>query len=150
MYRVSSYFWSKILTELPMAIVIIILTAVIVYFAIGFNLENWYNFPVFILLSFLSYNAYGGFGLMVGSMISNPALINIIAPVILVPMLLFSGFFVNQDNFPWFLIPLEYISVPKYGYQAFIINEYDGLQLECMKATNPAELCRPLEDFKPE
>lgn len=85
MYRVSSYYWSKILTELPMAIVVPVLTAVIIYFAVGFNLDQWYNFPVFILLSLLVYQSYGGYGLMVGSIISNPALINIIAPVILVP-----------------------------------------------------------------
>ena len=47
------------------------------------------------------------------------------------------------------MIPLEYISVPKYGYQAFIINEYDGLDLECMHAKTAAELCSPLEDFNP-
>jgi hypothetical protein len=52
-----------------------------------------------------------------------------LTPVILIPFMLFSGFFVNLDNVPWFLKEFEYISLYKYGNQALILNEYTDIKL---------------------
>lgn len=147
MYQVSSYFWSKIFTEMAVVIMLPLLSTVIIYWWVGFNTANWYNYPIHLLLNILSYYSFGGFGLMAGAFISNATIINIISSIIIVPMMLFSGFFVNQDNFPWFLTPFEYISVHKYAYQALILNEYNGLELDCMKTQDSSKICSPLEDF---
>lgn len=47
--------------------------------------------------------------------------------------MLFAGFFVNQNNIPKFLYPFQYISLFKYGMQAFMLNEYWGDTLEKIK-----------------
>jgi hypothetical protein len=47
--------------------------------------------------------------------------------------MLFAGYFVNQDNIPKFLWGFREITVFKYAYQAFMINEFTDLELECMK-----------------
>lgn len=147
MYRVSSYFWSKMLTTLPTTLAYPILIISVIYFAIGFNTENWYKFPVLICVGVLEYVCFGALGLVIGAAVSDPVIINILTPVLIVPMMLFSGFFVNQDNFPWFLTPFEYLSIHKYGYQAFFLNEYEGLDLECMRETDPLKVCNPIDDF---
>ena len=41
-------------------------------------------------------------------------------PVIIVPFMLFGGFFVNQSNIPYYLYPFQYLSIFKYGFQAAI------------------------------
>jgi ABC-type multidrug transport system permease subunit len=80
-----------------------------------------------LLTFFLTYNAFGGLAYILGAAIANKQVINIIMPVILVPTMLFAGFFVNQNNIPWFLLPIKYISIFKYSYQAYFLNEFEGL-----------------------
>lgn len=61
--------------------------------------------------------------------------------------MLFAGFFVNQDNIPWWLREFQYMSIFKYGYQALFLNEYDDLDLACMHKQG-AERCDPKGQFK--
>jgi len=54
-----------------------------------------------------------------------------------------SGFFASSDNFAPYLIPFEYISAFKYGYQTLMENEFKNIQpLNCMN--NMANPCDPL------
>lgn len=71
MYSVGAYFWGKIISELPMSLFIPILQSVIVYFALGLNTNEWYNYPIFALTSTLIYNAFTGFGYVLGTSIAN-------------------------------------------------------------------------------
>lgn len=57
--------------------------------------------------------------------------------MLIIPFMLFAGFFVNQDNIPWYLKEFQYLSIFKYGYQALFLNEYNDLQLPCMSAEGP-------------
>lgn len=62
--------------------------------------------------------------------------------------MLFAGFFVNQSNIPEFLYPFKYISLFKYGLQAFIQNEYSPsnlMKFACYTA-NP-RTCDPLAEY---
>ena len=52
-----------------------------------------------------------------------------LTPVILIPFMLFSGFFVNLDNVQPYLKVFEYISLYKYGNAALLLNEYNDLNL---------------------
>jgi ABC-type multidrug transport system permease subunit len=107
MYSVSAYFWGKIMSEMPMSIFIPILQGFIVYFALGLDTEEWYKFPTFLLSSTLIYNAFTGFGYLIGVSIANKQVQMVMTPVLIVPTMLFAGFFVNQDNIPKFLWPLS-------------------------------------------
>lgn len=66
MYRVSAYFWAKILSELPIGILTPALFSATVYFAIGYNTQEWFKFPLFVLINFLIFNASGGYSLILG------------------------------------------------------------------------------------
>ena len=68
-------------------------------------------------------------------------------PICIVPMLLFAGFFVKQDNIPKWLWWFREISIFKYGYQIQFLNEFEDLELECMTAQNINERCDPLKDY---
>ena len=95
MYRVSTYFWSKIITEIPYTILVpgLILTGV--YFFIGLNTQEWYMYPLAVLISILNYNAFAGIGYLVGTTIHNQEVAVMMTPIIFVPMMLMAGFFVN-------------------------------------------------------
>lgn len=62
--------------------------------------------------------------------------------------MLFAGFFVNQDNIPEFLYPFKYISLFKYGMQAFIQNEYSDANLKKFDCyMSKPKTCDPLTEY---
>ena len=148
MYRVSAYFWAKILSEFPAAIVIPLIQSAIVYWLVGLNNEVWYKFPTFLLNFILLYNSFGGFGYILGAAISDKQVVNIITPVLVVPLMLFAGFFVNQESIPLFLTPIKYISIFRYGFQGYMLNEFTDLNLACETSVDLKDRCDPLGDFK--
>lgn len=98
---------------------------------------------------FLIYNASSGYALILGTIFSDKQLAVTLTPVLIIPFMLFAGFFVNQENIPKFLIEFQYLSIFKYGYQALMLNEYEGLDLECMHLdpSQWADSCAPLDEF---
>lgn len=57
-----------------------------------------------------------GLGYMLGAAISDKQVINILTPVLIVPLMLFAGFFVSQNNIPDFLTPIKWVSTFRYGF----------------------------------
>ena len=95
MYSVNAYFWSKIMTELPAGIIGPLLYGGIIYFILGFSTEFWYKFPSFIGICILIYQATGSYALFLSTMIPNKNVIVILIPILIIPFMLFAGFFVN-------------------------------------------------------
>lgn len=61
-----------------------------------------------------------------------------IVPAIILPLMIFSGFFINADSIdPWF-IWISYISPIRYGFIAMVKNEFTGLDINC----RPEEKCK--------
>ena len=100
-----------------------------------------------VLIIFLIFNASGGYALILGTIFSDKQLAVTLTPVLIIPFMLFAGFFVNQNNIPWFLKEFEYLSIFKYGFQALVLNEFQDLQLKCMTETNFGDKCNPLGEM---
>ena len=64
----------------------------------------------------LIYSAAGSYALIISSLFSDKQLAVTLTPVLIIPFMLFAGFFVNQNNIPVFLIEFQYLSFFKYGY----------------------------------
>ena len=116
MYCVTAYFFAKVFAELPSSVLTPILHGCITYFAIGYNTDEAYKFPVFLLIMFLMYNSAAAYALVIGATFSDKHVAVTLTPVIIVPFMLFSGFFVNSNNIPYWLKEFEYLSIFKYGY----------------------------------
>jgi len=148
MYDPSAYYWAKITTEIILNIAFPCIQVTMFYYGIGLNTELWYKYPVCMIIGCLVYNAFQGFGYILGTALgANAQAVAIATPTVVVPQMLFTGFFVNQDNIPKFLYFIRETSIFKYGYQAFMLNEFEDLHLECMEATDPNEYCDPLGDY---
>ena len=124
-----------------------ILTSVITYFALGLNDSSWTKFGIFLLTAILTYNACTGFGYVLGTSVSDKNVAVILTTLVVVPMMLFAGFFVNQKQMIALIRPIAHISIFRYGYQAMVINEFTDADLDCAKETNPIKSCDPLGDF---
>ena len=67
----------------------------IVYFAVGLNTDEADKFPVFLLILFIIYNASAGYALILGTIFADKQLAVTLTPVLIIPFMLFAGFFVN-------------------------------------------------------
>lgn len=131
MYSVSAYFFGKIIAELPASILTPGIYGLIVYFAIGLNTIYPWKFPLYckyhylltnlVFIMILIYSAAGSYALIISTIFSDKQLAVTLTPVLIIPFMLFAGFFVNQDNIPIWLIEFQYLSFFKYGYQALML-----------------------------
>lgn len=78
-----------------------------------------------------------GLGYAGGVLVENKNVAVGLIPVFIIPLMLLSGFFVNQNNVVPVLKPFEYISFFKYGFQVYTYNEYEGLELQCSPNCDP-------------
>ncbi len=95
MYSVSSYFTAKVISELPAALFIPVLFGCIVYFVIGFSMVHNYTFVLFLGIIILQYLTAGSYALIISSIFSDKQLAVTLVPVLVIPFMLFAGFFVN-------------------------------------------------------
>jgi ABC-type multidrug transport system permease subunit len=71
MYSVSPYFWAKIISELPFAILTPTIFGCIVYYLIGLNQLTPDIFLIFLLTLILIYNASSGYSLIISASFSD-------------------------------------------------------------------------------
>ncbi|EKX39023.1 hypothetical protein GUITHDRAFT_76679 [Guillardia theta CCMP2712] len=115
MYSTFAYFLAKIIVELPHNIIFPFIQANIVYFLLQLQLsgEKWITWCDFFDL-FL-YNLLGmPTGASSSSCLTTSGMLLGSAPIIIFPLMLFSGFFVNQKGIPVYFDWIKYISPMRY------------------------------------
>jgi ABC-type multidrug transport system permease subunit len=149
MYSPSAYFFGKVIAELPASVITPTVYGCITYFAIGLSTVYAWKFPLYLGLLILIYAAAGSYALIISTLFADKQLAVTLTPVLIIPFMLFAGFFVNQNNIPVWLIEFQYLSFFKYGYQALMLNEYTDLKLACMNppADKLYQKCDPIGDF---
>lgn len=134
MYSVSAYFFGKVIAEIPASILTPVIYGSIVYYSIGLSTVYAWKFPLYCKLNLpiliylilvgllvLIYAASGSYALIISTLFSDKQLAVTLTPILIIPFMLFAGFFVNQDNIPIWLIQFQYLSFFKYGYQALML-----------------------------
>jgi len=124
MYKCSPYFWAKVISEMPFSILMPTVFGCIVYFSVGLNPAAG-RFFLFLLILILIYNASSGYSLVISCTFSDKQLAVTLTPVLIIPFMLFAGFFVAASNIPVWLREFEYLSIFKYGYQSLMHNQFD-------------------------
>uniref|UniRef100_A0A8D0L7A3 ABC transporter domain-containing protein n=1 Tax=Sphenodon punctatus TaxID=8508 RepID=A0A8D0L7A3_SPHPU len=134
-YRVSAYFFSKLLADLiPMRTLPSILFTCITYFMLGLKPTADAFFIMMLTLMMVSYTATS-MALAIAAGQSVVAVANLLLTIAFVFMIIFSGLLVNLTSIlPW-LAWLQYFSIPRYGMTALQVNEFTGLEF-CSSSTN--------------
>lgn len=131
MYSVINYFLGKFISSVPLDIFFSVMFSVIVYWMVGFNTTGAAPFFMFLLTVFSLVMCSGSMGLLLGSMLPNAEVAVSVAPIAIIPFMLFGGFFASLGNIGDWLGWIQYISVFKWGFQALVVNEFHGLVLKC-------------------
>jgi len=150
-YRIPAYYFSKLMSELPMRILSPLIFSCVCYFAIGFQ-KSFSHWMVFTLLLFLLSYTAASLAVMVGSVLAKPDAANVIVPVSYALLLLFGGSsFISINSIPIFLRWIRTISFFNYAIVGAVINEFSGLvfscpndqiEVPCASGTGICQVCR--------
>jgi ATP-binding cassette subfamily G (WHITE) protein 2 len=109
-YTIFPYFFGKMVIELPFAIVTAFISATIIYYSCGLINEPA-NYLWFTLICILVSLCGNGLGLFTGSLFSNARQSSALAPIVLLPLQIFSGIYANLGTIPAWISWFQYISV---------------------------------------
>ena len=126
-YYLWIYYLSKLLTQLPLDVIVPIVFASIVYWIVGLN-PDVVAFGIFVLLTVIVAIAAVGLGFLIGAMAPNIDAAQAMTPLLMVLMILFGGFYINAGSMPVWIAWLENVSIIKWCFEAYCINEYKGLE----------------------
>lgn len=116
--------------------------SIISYFALGLNDDSaskWFIFckiylDAAVVISTMSGNALGLLCAIIGG---DPGTASTFVNMIVLPLVIFNGFFVNYDSIPPGVEYIRFISPFKYAFSIVIINEYTDLDLDCERECDP-------------
>lgn len=147
MYAVSSYYVARVITEIPFYIIVPTLYSNIYYWGLDLSTEHWYTYLVHNLILIELFACASSYALFAAALIPNKAFMLLAMAFINQPLLLMAGFIINRHEIPWYLAHIAYMSYYKWGYQALMLNEYEDLDIACIREADPVKRCDPLGDF---
>lgn len=116
---------------IPFAMLASVIFATFTYWAIGLN-PQVVRFVFFYFNSLLLHLAGELIGIGMLGVIGDPTLANsVCALTISISCLLSSGLVRSVESLPTFLHFLSYLMIHKYASELYVVNEYNGLQLDC-------------------
>ncbi|CEF66619.1 ATP-binding cassette sub-family G member 2 [Strongyloides ratti] len=130
LYRVDTYFLAKNIADIPQFILYPVTFSVILYWMVGLYSNIW-TFLIFIITGTLVTNVAISIGYMAACLFRNVGVAVAVMPIFTIPMLAFSGFYINIRNLPWYFSWMRYFSYFGYAFETMAINEwinYDSIE----------------------
>lgn len=130
-YSILPYFLSRFSLECT----ITVLQALVQLVTSIFLMDLQINFFIFWALNFLLGIASTSIGVLIGSAVEDPNVAAELLPALIVPQLLFSGFFISTDLIPNFLRWAQYLCSLTYAVRLSLIYEFDNCPYETCTST---------------
>ena len=119
-YSVIPYFLAKFTLECFTVLIQVLVQLIAAYFLMGFRM----NFFYFLALNFMLALASTSIGLFIGSCVEDAAVAAELMPALIVPQLLFSGFFIQVNMIPEFLRWAQYLCSLTYAIRLASLFEF--------------------------
>ncbi|KAK7405211.1 hypothetical protein VNO78_06410 [Psophocarpus tetragonolobus] len=121
MYRLSSYFMSRMVGDLPMELVLPTIFLNIIYWMTGLK-ANVVNFTYTLLTTLLNVLVSQGLGLAVGAIVLDQKSATTMASVVMLTFVLVGGYYVQ--HVPKFVAWLKYFSINYHVYHLLVGSQY--------------------------
>mmetsp|Transcript_1286 Transcript_1286/g.2318 ORF Transcript_1286/g.2318 Transcript_1286/m.2318 type:complete len:299 (-) Transcript_1286:46-942(-) len=132
-YSVLPYFLAKFTLECFTVLMQVLVQQFAAFFLMGFTM----NFFSFLGLNFMLAIASTSIGIFIGSCVEDPAVAAEMIPALIVPQLLFSGFFIQVNLIPEFLRWAQYLCSLTYAIRLALLYEFgDCPTMECQSLLN--------------
>ena len=135
MYGVLPYFLAKTVSDMVTSVALPTLTGMVVYWVCGYR-ATVDAFFTFTLILYLTISAAQSTGLFLSIAIPNLAVALMLAPFISLCLMILGGFYIPYELIHPALRWASWISIARYGFSAFIINEFDGRAIDCDSNNN--------------
>lgn len=126
LYRTSTYFLGKTIAELPLFLAVPIIFTSIAYPMIGLR-EGYLYFATAAFVVSLVANVSTSFGYLISCASSSISMALSVGPPVIIPFLIFGGFFLNSGSVPSYFTWLSYLSWFRYGNEALTVNQWAGV-----------------------
>ncbi|XP_058455066.1 ATP-binding cassette subfamily G member 4 isoform X4 [Malaya genurostris] len=126
-YSLKAFYFAKTVADLPFQVVFTSVYVIVVYYLTSQPMEPK-RVGMFVLICILTSLVAQSLGLLIGAGMSVETGV-FLGPVSTIPIILFSGFFVNFDVIPSYLQWLTYVSYVRYGFEGAMVTVY-GLKRE--------------------
>jgi len=131
MYRVDAYFLAKQLVDLPLFIIDPLIVVSILYWMVGLNPDP-VRFLTTCLLVLLVVQVVLSLGYFLSCSCPSVEVALAVGPILIIPAMLFGGFFLNSASVPSWLLWLKHLSWLYYGFEVLAVNQWEGVQgIEC-------------------
>lgn len=130
-YRVSSYAVANGLVYLPFLLILAILFSIPLYWLVGLN-QNFMAFLHFLLLIWLILYTANSVVVCFSALVPNFIVGNSVIGGVMGSFFLFSGYFISKQEIPHYWIFMHYISLFKYPFEGFLINEFSNSE-KCLE-----------------
>mmetsp|Transcript_12778 Transcript_12778/g.44747 ORF Transcript_12778/g.44747 Transcript_12778/m.44747 type:complete len:720 (-) Transcript_12778:193-2352(-) len=130
MYDTGAYFLAKCVSDLPSQLGPNFVFITVAWWMIDMrdDVESWL---LFLAIVVMAANAATSLGYVISTATPSVTVALALGPAIILPFMLFAGFFVNTDSIPDYFKWLEVLSFFKYGFSTGVVSVWDGVELNC-------------------
>lgn len=128
-YRPIAYYTAKVLFDIvPLRVFPPIILGLILYPLVGLTFDDGAFWKFLVILTLFNLTS-AAICLLIGILIKNSGVANLIGSLFMLFSLLFAGLFLNHDSMPPGAVYLQYLSIFHYAYEALAVNEVRYLTL---------------------
>ena len=127
-YDTFSYFFAKVVIEIPLNILPALVYSCIVYWLVGLRPAG---FGYFILIVMFEAIVAISLGLGISAAAPSVEFANAFGPILMIIGILFGGFYIDIGSLPIVANWIPYFSMFRWTFEALCVNEYTGLTFTC-------------------